>query len=299
MIEGAEAYIWSTARVLEQRRFEVLFARRRPRRGEGRAGALQDRGRRVRLRAGARRARADEPAPAHLDRAGGARGRSARPTRACRDHLVRRSPRPTAASRRPAEPGALAAGAVVGDRATRAPALDRADLFAPLSEHVAHPWLGRRPRRYCWNDGRRDREDAPVRGRGRDHVPRCRVRTATARRRRRERLGGLVREQGLVGTQPEGYSPGEIHHPHDFATAPDSLARPWFSRRGDRGSARPPRAAPAAEDGGWADHVGDLDARDRDRVERAGDDRGAEDAASVRARLTLRSAGVSPWASAS
>jgi hypothetical protein len=44
-----------------------------------------------------------------------------------------------------------------------------------------------------------------------------------------ERLGALVRAQGLVGRQPEGYSPGEIHHPHDFARRPDSLARPWFS----------------------------------------------------------------------
>ena len=44
-----------------------------------------------------------------------------------------------------------------------------------------------------------------------------------------ERLGGLVREQGLVGQQPEGYSAGEIHHPHDFASHADSLARPWFS----------------------------------------------------------------------
>ena len=44
-----------------------------------------------------------------------------------------------------------------------------------------------------------------------------------------QRLGTLVREQNLVGTQPEGYSPGEIHHPHNFARRPDSLARAWFS----------------------------------------------------------------------
>jgi len=44
-----------------------------------------------------------------------------------------------------------------------------------------------------------------------------------------ERLGTLVREQNLVDTQPEGYSPGEIHHPHNFARRPDSLARAWFS----------------------------------------------------------------------
>jgi hypothetical protein len=44
-----------------------------------------------------------------------------------------------------------------------------------------------------------------------------------------ERLGTLVREQNLVGVQPEGYSPGEVHHPHNFAKTPDSLARAWFS----------------------------------------------------------------------
>jgi hypothetical protein len=44
-----------------------------------------------------------------------------------------------------------------------------------------------------------------------------------------ERLGTLVREQNLVGTQPEGYSVGEVHHPHNFARTPDSLARKWFS----------------------------------------------------------------------
>jgi hypothetical protein len=38
-----------------------------------------------------------------------------------------------------------------------------------------------------------------------------------------------VREQELVGKQPEGYSPGEIHHPHQFAPRPDSLSRAWFS----------------------------------------------------------------------
>jgi hypothetical protein len=44
-----------------------------------------------------------------------------------------------------------------------------------------------------------------------------------------ERLGTLVRDQNLVGVQPEGYSPGEVHHPHNFAKSPDSLARAWFS----------------------------------------------------------------------
>ena len=99
-----------------------------------------------------------------------------------------------------------------------------------------------------------------------------------------ERLGGLVREQELVGKQPEGYSPGEIHHPHDFAKRPDSLAARWFSDEelvGVAGRAR----GQAARGRRLADHVGRVDARDRDRVERADDDRGAEDAARLRPRL--------------
>lgn len=53
-----------------------------------------------------------------------------------------------------------------------------------------------------------------------------------------DRLGRLVREQRLAALDPErldaypvapGYAPGEHHFPHDFAKAPDSLARAWFT----------------------------------------------------------------------
>jgi len=44
-----------------------------------------------------------------------------------------------------------------------------------------------------------------------------------------ERLGRLVREQNLVSAEIEGYTVGEIHHPHDFAKRPESLAARWFS----------------------------------------------------------------------
>jgi len=65
-----------------------------------------------------------------------------------------------------------------------------------------------------------------------------------------ERLGRLVHEQELVGRQPEGYSPGEIHHPHDFAKSPESLARAWF---GDEEIERSldHLAGRQREDGGW------------------------------------------------
>jgi hypothetical protein len=76
---------------------------------------------------------------------------------------------------------------------------------------------------------------------------------------RTARLGRLVREQGLVLLDPDdpgdvepapGYAPGEFHLPHDYAPRPDSPARAWFTgtelRRGlDHlaGLQRP--------DGGW------------------------------------------------
>ena len=59
-----------------------------------------------------------------------------------------------------------------------------------------------------------------------------------------------MREQNLVGTQPEGYSEGEIHHPHDFARRPDSLARPWFTDE-EMDNSLDHLASKQLEDGGW------------------------------------------------
>ena len=284
MIDRAEAYIWKTARVLEQRRFEVLFKDGDPRGGEGRAGALQDRGRRLRLRAGARRARADEPAAAHLDRAGGARGhRRDRPARAGPprdDHRARRR-----RARGHAGHARLAGRAVVGDRRPKARCSPpRCCSRRSPSTSRTRGWAGRR--RSCgtrWTRSTR-RTRTRSRRRSRSSTPRP---TARAREAAAERLGGLVREQDLVGTQPEGYTVGEIHHPHDFATHADSLARRVVHRRGARRVARPPRVPPG-RGRRLGHHLGRLDPRDRDRVERAGDDRSAQDAAIVRARLSRR-----------
>lgn len=74
-----------------------------------------------------------------------------------------------------------------------------------------------------------------------------------------ERLGRLVREQRLVVLDPDrpddahicpGYAPGEVFTPLDYATTPESLARRWFS---DDMFARHLRALEQAqgEDGGW------------------------------------------------
>ncbi|MEV6651589.1 hypothetical protein [Streptomyces sp. NPDC051219] len=74
-----------------------------------------------------------------------------------------------------------------------------------------------------------------------------------------DRLGRLVREQGLVVLDPgrraehpvpSGYAPGEHHFPHDFAGRPESLARGWFT---DEEMARSLDflAGEQRKDGGW------------------------------------------------
>ncbi|MFD1152430.1 hypothetical protein [Saccharothrix hoggarensis] len=82
-----------------------------------------------------------------------------------------------------------------------------------------------------------------------DHVPdRARA------EREAERLGALVREQGLVdlgeGQAPEGYAAGETHKPHHYAPTPDSLARRWFGDD-EIDADLDALAAQQQDDGGW------------------------------------------------
>ncbi|MCQ4082931.1 hypothetical protein NGB36_20585 [Streptomyces sp. RB6PN25] len=74
-----------------------------------------------------------------------------------------------------------------------------------------------------------------------------------------ERLGHLVREQGLAVLEPdradrypvsEGYAPGEHHYPHDFARTPGSLARRWFTDA-EIDRSLDFLAASQEDDGGW------------------------------------------------
>ncbi len=78
-------------------------------------------------------------------------------------------------------------------------------------------------------------------------------------RRQAARLGTLVRERRLVLLDPDhpeqahlapGYAPGEYHLPHDFAPRPDSLARAWFTGPEMARSLRY-LAAEQCDDGGW------------------------------------------------
>ena len=206
MIDRAEAYIWKTARVLEQRRFEVLFKDGDPAAVKAALEPYKTAGRRLRVRAGARRARPDEPAAAHLDRAGGARGRRARPTRACRT-TWRRSRRPTAACRsrcRTCGTGRVAPWWEIGDRglAARHRAAVRAALQArraPVARAARRRSCGARwtrsTRRTRTRSRRRSRSSTPrptARGReaAAERLGRARARAGPRRHAARGLLGG-------------------------------------------------------------------------------------------------------------
>jgi hypothetical protein len=96
-----------------------------------------------------------------------------------------------------------------------------------------HPWLDRATG-YVWRqlDGMENTHpyEASAAVRFLDSVP-----DRTRAERAAQQLGVLVREQHLIDlgeddvARPEGYAAGETHKPHDFAPAPESLARRWFS----------------------------------------------------------------------
>ncbi len=77
--------------------------------------------------------------------------------------------------------------------------------------------------------------------------------------RQAKRLGELVRDQRIVLLDPghpeqarlaPGYAPGEYHLPHNFAPCPGSLARTWFTGEEMDRSLRQ-LADSQQEDGGW------------------------------------------------
>jgi hypothetical protein len=121
-------------------------------------------------------------------------------------------------------------------------------LFVPLSERLQHPWLDG-AEAFLWRQVDAIDKTHPYEVEAAITFldaasDRARAQAAA------ERLGRLVREQDLVGTQPEGYSPGEIHRATDFAKRADSLARPWFSDA-ELDEALEHLASRQNEEGGW------------------------------------------------
>ncbi|MFJ7207986.1 hypothetical protein ACIQWR_31180 [Streptomyces sp. NPDC098789] len=122
---------------------------------------------------------------------------------------------------------------------------------------IWHAWLFRATD-FCWDRIETLRRSHPYEIQGAvaflDGTP-DRPRAAAAA----DRLGRLVREQGLVVLDPgrraefpvgPGYAPGEHLFPHDYARRPASLARGWFT---DEETARSLDflASEQQEDGGW------------------------------------------------
>jgi len=118
---------------------------------------------------------------------------------------------------------------------------------------VEHPWVAAADA-FCWRRMDAITETHPYEALAclalLDHHPDRDRATALA-----ARLGDLVRAGGLVrltGDEPtpDGYAEGELQHPHDYATRPDSLARRWFTDAELDASLDALEAA-QDEDGGW------------------------------------------------
>jgi hypothetical protein len=245
MIDRARKYVWDTARVLEQRRFEFLFddgdaapvlaalaPYRTPDGGYGYALEPDGRG--------------PTSQPPHIWTALEVLEEAEALDPALCDHVETLAAPdgglPTATRR--LEPYSRAPWWPIGDVGVLLPT---ALVYAPLAG-FEHPWLAR-AEAFCW---------AAIEAI--EHTHPYEVEAAVTfldavgdrERAAREaaRLGRLVREQDLVGTQPEGYSPGEIHYATDFAKRPDSLARGWFSDEEiEAGLDR--LVARRRDDGGW------------------------------------------------
>lgn len=117
---------------------------------------------------------------------------------------------------------------------------------------VRHPWLDRATE-FCWQRIGDLAKSHPYEINAcvtfLDHVP-----DRPRAEREAERLGALVREQGLVdlgeGQATEGYAAGETPKPTMYASTPDSLARRWFSDD-EMSRALDELAADQRDDGGW------------------------------------------------
>lgn len=262
----AEAFVWSTARVLEQRRFahhflpdpsarsadaveSALDAYRTPDDGYGFALEPDLRG------------PVSQPLHAgHALRVLDAIGRCSgqRAERVCRYLTSVSTPEGALPAVLPSQRGYPCAPfvPVVDDPPSELLATGPVVGLLHRNE-VWHAWLFRATE-FCWSAVDSLKTSHPYEIEAAvaflDGVPdRARARDAA------ERLGRLVREQRLAVLDPAqrdaypvapGYAPAEHHFPYDYARTPDSLARAWFSEE-EMGLALDHLAGEQQEDGGW------------------------------------------------
>ena len=250
IIDRAERYIWATARVLDQRRFEHLFqgGPAEPVRDAVLSYRTADGGFGYALEPDGRGPVSQPPhvysALQILEEAGGVDPGLAREV--C-DHLESVStpdggvplalPSLEAYPHAPwwrAEPhGSLIATA--------------RSLAVLLRTGIEHPFV-ERASEFCWRTVDAIEDTNPYEAEAAvvflDAAP-DRVRAEAAA----ERIGRLVREQGLVGGEFGG-QPGEVHSETDLAPRPDTLSRRWFSDA-EMDGALDRLQAEQQDDGGW------------------------------------------------
>jgi hypothetical protein len=241
MIDKAEEYIWANARVLEQRRFELLFkggeaqpvidAVKPYKTPDGGYGyALEPDG------------RGPTSQPPHIWTALEALEDAGTTDESVCDHLAQYDGVPVALPS--LEPFPHAPWWRIGTEGTL---LATSLIYAPLARaQVDHPWM-ERAEAFCWDQIDAIEQTHPYEVEAAItflDAARDKSRAETAA----ERLGRLGK--GFVGVQPEGYAEGEIHYAYDFARRPDSLARRWFTDA-EIEAGLDHLAAKQHDDGGW------------------------------------------------
>jgi hypothetical protein len=249
-IQRAEHYIWTSARVLEQRRFELHFKNgpAQPVRDAVLCYRTADGGFGYALEPDGRGPASQPPhvytALQILEDAGGIEPELAREVA---DHL-----RDVAAADGgvPLSLPSLAPypHAPWWEQGPDGSLVSTARCLAPLLRTgIDHPWIDSATG-FCWAAvdaiGQTNPYEAEAAIVFLDAVPDRERAEAAA-----ERIGRLVHEQGLVGGEFGG-QPGEVHSETDLAPRPDSLSRRWF---GDESMARALDRLEAAQqdDGSW------------------------------------------------
>ncbi|GAA2330865.1 hypothetical protein OKJ48_15920 [Streptomyces kunmingensis] len=264
-LSRAESFVWSTARVLEQRRFAYHFLEASSAAADAVELALaayrnEDDGYGYALEPDLRGPAGQPLHTGHalrvLDSIGRCSGQ--RVERVCRYLTTASTPEGALPAVLPSQRGyphapfvpvvddppgeLLATGPVVG-------LLHRNEVW--------HAWLFRATE-FCWSAVESLKTSHPYEVEAAvaflDGVPdRSRARAAA------DRLGRLVREQRLVVLDPghmenypvaPGYAPGEHHFPYDYAKTPESLARSWFTDE-EMARALDHLEREQREDGGW------------------------------------------------